>query len=68
MPAITTDTGEHLSETTAILEYLEEAYPEHPLMPQAPVARAKVRLIIKVLELYIELSARRLLGAAGAQP
>jgi glutathione S-transferase len=64
VPAITTESGEHLSETTAILEYLEEAYPEHPLLPQDPIARAKVRQVIKVLELYIELSARRLLPVA----
>jgi glutathione S-transferase len=64
VPAITTDNGAHLSETTAILEYLEEAYPQHPLLPQDTVARAKVRQIIKCLELYIELSTRRLLPAA----
>jgi len=70
VPAITTESGEHLSETTAILEYLEEAYPEHPLLPQDSIARAKVRQVIKILELYIELSARRLLGFAlmGGEP
>jgi len=70
VPAITTENGEHLSETTAILEYLEEAYPEHPLLPQDSIARAKVRQVIKILELYIELSARRLLGFAlmGGEP
>jgi glutathione S-transferase len=70
VPAITTERGEHLSETTAILEYLEEAYPEHPLLPEDPIARAKVRQVIKVLELYIELSTRRLLPIAlmGGEP
>ena len=70
VPVITTENGEHLSETTAILEYLEEAYPEHPLLPQDSIARAKVRQVIKILELYIELSARRLLGFAlmGGEP
>ena len=70
VPAITTESGEHLSETTAILEYLEEAYPEHPLLPQDSIARAKVRQVIKILELYIELSARRLLPVAlmGGEP
>jgi len=70
VPAITTESGEHLSETTAILEYLEEAYPEHPLLPQDSIARAKVRQVIKILELYIERSARRLLGFAlmGGEP
>ena len=70
VPVITTENGEHLSETTAILEYLEEAYPEHPLLPQDSIARAKVRQVIKILELYIELSARRLLPVAlmGGEP
>jgi glutathione S-transferase len=70
VPAITTESGDNLSETTAILEYLEDAYPEHPLLPVDPFARAKVRQVIKVLELYIELSARRLLPHAlmGGEP
>ena len=48
-----------LSETGIILEYLEDAYPETPLYPAEPLARAKTREIIRVCELYIELSARR---------
>jgi len=70
VPAITTVDGDNLSETTAILEYLEDAYPERPLLPSDPIKRARVRQIIKCLELYIELSARRLLPSAlmGATP
>jgi glutathione S-transferase len=64
VPAITTPSGENLSETTAILEYLEEAYPEQPLLPSDLASRARVRQIIKCLELYIELSTRRLLPSA----
>jgi maleylacetoacetate isomerase len=30
-------------QSLAILEYLEEAYPEHPLLPGDPLARAQVR-------------------------
>lgn len=33
-----------LYESTAIVEYLEERYPEHPLLPAAPAARALVRI------------------------
>lgn len=32
-----------LFQSTAILEYLEEVYPEPPLLPDHPVSRAKVR-------------------------
>ena len=51
--------GTFLSETGVILDYLEEAYPATPLHPSDPLARAKVREIIRCVELYIELSARR---------
>ena len=48
-----------LSESAAILEYLEETQPSPALYPVDPFARAKVREINRVLELYIELPARR---------
>ncbi len=53
-----------LVETSAILDYLEEVYPEPPMYPADPFARAKAREIIHVTELYIELAARRHLGHA----
>ena len=52
--------GTTLSESQAICEYLEEAYPQKPLYPRAPLARAKVRELITVMELHVELVARRL--------
>lgn len=45
VPALTVD-GTPLTESLAILEYLEEAYPDrYPLLPQDPVQRAHVRAI-----------------------
>ena len=35
--------GQLITQSLAILEYLEEAYPEPPLLPEAPLARAAVR-------------------------
>jgi glutathione S-transferase len=52
--------GETLTESQAICEYLEEAYPQKPLYPQDPWARAKVRELISYLELHVELVSRRL--------
>jgi glutathione S-transferase len=52
--------GTRLCESEVILEYLEEAYPQKPLLPREPLARAKVRELVTVLELHVELVARRL--------
>ncbi|HXV06680.1 MAG TPA: glutathione S-transferase [Burkholderiales bacterium] len=52
--------GGGLSESQAIVEYLEETCPEPPLYPKDVLARAKCRELIEVLELYLEWPARRL--------
>ncbi len=64
VPALTTENGEHLSETTVICDYLEEVYPAMPLYPTDAVAKAKVRQIMKITELYLELSSRKLISYA----
>ncbi|MFP5426633.1 MAG: maleylacetoacetate isomerase [Gammaproteobacteria bacterium] len=43
VPALRTDRGEVLVQSPAIIEYLEEVYPQPALLPAAPEARAKVR-------------------------
>ena len=55
--------GVRLCESEVILEYLEDAHPHKPLLPKAPLARAKVRELVTVIELHLELVARRLYGA-----
>jgi glutathione S-transferase len=62
VPFLELGDGRRLSESNAILEYLEEAYPQKPLLPQDPWQRAKVRELVIFLELHIELVARRLYG------
>lgn len=37
------DGGQVISQSLAIIEYLEEKYPQPPLLPTDPVARARVR-------------------------
>lgn len=44
VPALDLD-GTVLIQSPAILEYLEEAYPEPPLLPRDPVERARVRAV-----------------------
>ncbi len=45
VPALELDDGRVLTQSMAILEYLDEAYPEPPLLPEDPIERARVRAI-----------------------
>ena len=54
--------GTRLRESGVILEYLEDAYPQKPLLPRDPLARARVREIVVFIELHLELVVRRLYG------
>ncbi len=38
-----------LTQSPAILEYLEEVYPQNPLLPSTPAARAKVRELSSII-------------------
>jgi glutathione S-transferase len=44
------DDGKVIPESTVICEYLEEAYPEHPVYPRDPLRRAQVRLWTKAVD------------------
>lgn len=59
IPALETEYG-YLTETNVILEYIEEQYPATPLYPQDAFARAKLKQIIKTIELYLEAPAHQL--------
>jgi glutathione S-transferase len=52
--------GQLLRESAVILEYLEDAYPQKPLLPKDPLERARVRELTTFIELHLELVARRL--------
>ena len=52
--------GRFLCESQVICEYLEDTYPQTPLYPQDALERAKVRELITIMELSMELVARRL--------
>ncbi len=45
VPALVLDSGEVLTQSLAILEYLEETCPQPPLLPKDPVGRARVRAL-----------------------
>lgn len=46
--------GHTLNQSLAILEYLEEKYPERPLLPADPSQRAKVREIVGMIACDIQ--------------
>lgn len=45
IPALELEDGTLLTQSLAILEWLEEAYPAQPFLPRDPVQRAKVRAV-----------------------
>jgi maleylpyruvate isomerase len=45
VPALKLDSGEVLTQSLAIIEYLDEVDPQPPLLPRDPVERAKVRAL-----------------------
>ncbi|WPC05362.1 glutathione S-transferase [Pseudomonas benzenivorans] len=57
VPVLGTEQG-CLSETSAILDYLEDCGAGKALLPEEPFARAQVRALMREIELYIELPAR----------
>ena len=61
VPCLEVDQG-FLTETSVILEYLEDKGVGPSLYPVNSYERAKARELMRYLELYIELPARRLYG------
>jgi len=49
VPALELDDGTIIAQSPAILEYLEEAYPNPPLLTTDPVRRAKVRTVAAII-------------------
>lgn len=49
IPSLVLPSGEVLTQSLAIIEYLEETIPEPPLLPKDPVARAKVRAMAQMI-------------------
>ena len=59
VPCLETGHG-FLSETSVMLDYIEDVVPTPAFYPADPFRRAQVRQAIAMMELYIELPARRL--------
>ena len=48
VPALVEDDGRILTQSLAIMEYLDERYPSPPLLPTDPMGRARVRALAQI--------------------
>lgn len=62
VPAIETEQG-FLSETMAIMDYIEATFPANPLFPTDAFAQAKTKELMRVVEHYIETPTHSMLPA-----
>jgi maleylpyruvate isomerase len=49
VPVLKLESGELITQSLAIIEYLDEVYPEPPLLPREAVARARVRALAELV-------------------
>jgi maleylpyruvate isomerase len=49
VPALKLDSGDLLTQSLAIIEYLDETHPQPPLLPCDPIDRAKVRALAQLI-------------------
>lgn len=49
VPTLELDSGEHLGQSMAIMEYLDETHPNPPLLPRDAVGRATVRALAQLI-------------------
>ena len=60
--------GQAVLESSLILYYLDEAFPNPPLMPKTPVGRHRVRLYNKLIDEYVHNSCTILTFATAFRP
>lgn len=62
VPALVLDDGSVIVESQVIVEYLEETHPEPRLLPSTPEARARMRTLVRIADLYLGPSMGRMFG------
>src|SRR5215469_10849718 len=65
VPTLVLDDGRALPESEVICEYLEDAFPDPPLLPADPWGRAQVRLIARLCDVYLVMAMVPLFNASG---
>ena len=73
LPVLELDDGTLLSESEAIIEYLEELHPEPPMLGRTPLERAKTRRLERLCEIAVLFRVSRFVHATlaplpGAEP
>jgi glutathione S-transferase len=70
IPYLTLGDGRSLCESQVIVDWLEAAHPNPPLIPADPYEAAKVRELATFVDWHLEMTARQLYGPAffGAEP
>ena len=54
VPALVDGDGIRIFDSTIILEYIEDRWPDPPLLPASPVARARARMLEDVMDTHFE--------------
>jgi glutathione S-transferase len=67
VPALVLDDGAVIPESEVILEYLEDRFPDPALRPELPEARARMRLLSRIGDLYLMPPMGRLFGQRRAE-
>jgi glutathione S-transferase len=63
LPVLELDDGSLLTESLAIIEYLEELHPEPPMIGRTPLERARVREIERLVDLDVLMRVARIIHA-----
>jgi len=66
LPVLELDDGSYLIESLAIIEYLEECYPDPPMIGRTALERAQVREVERIAELGVLLPVGRIIHATNS--
>ena len=66
LPVLELDDGSYLTESLAIIEYLEECFPDPPLLGRTALQRARVRELERIAELGVLLPMGRIIHATNS--